>query len=72
MTLQAWLSMMPEAAQTEVWKKLLHHLSNREIMKVIEEAKKNRDLYEIHRELGLLEKYRGDLCRIIDSIHMQN
>ena len=64
--------MMPEAAQNEVWKKLLHHLSNREIMRVIEEAKKNRDLYEIHRELGLLEKYQGDLCRIIDSIHMQN
>ncbi len=59
-----WLGSLSEKEQLQVFKMLSGYLSVKELRIVMSEVKKGRPLLDIHRRMGLLEKYQVDLLRI--------
>ncbi len=59
-----WLGSLSEKEQLQVFKMLSGYLSVKELRIVMSEVKKGRSLLDIHRRMGLLEKYQVDLLRI--------
>ncbi|WP_455382025.1 hypothetical protein [Salinispira pacifica] len=59
------LTSLPEPEQVAVLKRLTLFLRSREIEAVIERVGEGDTVLEAHRSLGLLEKYRGDLRKIL-------
>ncbi len=59
------LSSLPEQEQLTVLKRLTLFLRSREIEAVMERVAEGDSILDAHRSLGLLEKYRGDLRKIL-------
>lgn len=61
---EEWIRMQDSGIQLEVFNRISHHLSNNELLAVMNSVNAGRDLVDIHIENGLLSKYRVDLFRI--------
>lgn len=59
-----WIRQQCDKIQLEVFNRISHHLSNNELVSVMEGVRNGRDIVDIHIEMGLLDKYRVDLFRI--------
>jgi len=59
------LGSLPEQEQLVVLKRLTLFLRSREIEAVMERVAGGESIFEAHRSLGLLERYRGDLRKIL-------
>lgn len=59
-----WVRIQSSKVQLEVFNRISHHLSNNELVAVMNAVQSGRDLVDIHIELGILEKYKIDLFRI--------
>lgn len=59
------LTSLPEPEQLSVLKRLTLFLRSREIEAVMERVAEGDTVLEAHRSLGLLEKYRWDLRKIL-------
>lgn len=59
-----WIRDQNRSIQLEVFNRIAHHLSNSEIVAVMREIESNRDIVDVHIDLGIIEKYRVDLFRI--------
>lgn len=59
-----WIRMQCNKVQLEVFNRISHHLSNNELVSVMDGVESGRNIIDIHIELGILEKYRIDLFRI--------
>lgn len=65
---EKWIRLQEKDIQLEVFNRISHHLSNNELVSVMNAVSSGRDLVDIHIELGLLEKYRVDLFRVREVI----
>ncbi len=65
MTEAELLGSLPEQEQLVVLKRLTLFLRSREIEAVMERVAEGDSIFEAHRSLGLLERYRGDLRKIL-------
>ena len=55
---------MTEDARLQVFQALSEYLSVNELKTIMDEVGKGRDLFTIHRQMGLIKKYYVDLLRI--------
>ncbi len=61
---ESWIRVQSKEMQLEVLNRISHHLSNQELISVMNEVESGRDIVDIHIEKGFFEKYRVDLFRI--------
>lgn len=61
------LQSLPRQEQLTVFTRLIVFLRSPEIEAVMERIAEGEEIFEAHRQLGLLEKYRGDLRKILFS-----
>ncbi|MGL1893777.1 MAG: hypothetical protein OCD02_19225 [Spirochaetaceae bacterium] len=61
---ETWIRKQEKEIQLDVFSRISHHLSNTELVAVMNSVSSGRDLVDIHIEMGLLAKYRVDLFRI--------
>lgn len=61
---EKWIRTQNMEIQLEVFSRISHHLSDSELVSVMNAVRNGRDLVDIHIEMGFLEKYRVDLFRI--------
>jgi len=59
------LKSLPQEEQLAVFTRLIVFLRSTEIEAVMERIAGGEAMYEAHRQLGLLEKYRGDLRKLL-------
>lgn len=62
--IEDWIESLPENARLQVFQALSEYMSVNELKAVMDEVGKGRDLYTIHRQMGLIKKYYVDLLRI--------
>jgi hypothetical protein len=62
--IEDWIESLPENARLQVFQALSEYLAVNELKAIMDEVGKGRDLYSIHRQLGLIKKYYVDLLRI--------
>lgn len=63
-TIEQWLLSLPNSESLQVFQLLSEYLSVSELKGVMAEVRGGKDLYTIHRNMGLLKKYQVDLIRI--------
>ncbi len=61
---EKWLRLQNREIQLEVFNRISHHLSNSELVAVMNAVRIGKDIVDAHIERGLLDKYRVDLFRI--------
>lgn len=62
--IEDWIESLPENARLQVFQALSEYLSVNELKAIMDEVGKGRDLYSIHRQMGLIKKYYVELLRI--------
>jgi uncharacterized protein YicC (UPF0701 family) len=72
MTVREWIHIQPETIQAEVWKRLTAYLSTEEIKQVMSHVAEGEDLLQTHEKLGLVDKYRDELNRIVQIVKRYN
>lgn len=65
---EKWIRFQSPEIVLEVFNRLSHFLSDRELIAVMEGIRDGRDLIDIHIELGVLDKYRVDLSKIQELV----
>jgi len=63
-TIEQWLLSLSNIESLQVFQLLSEYLSVRELKGVMADVRRGKDLYTIHRNMGLLKKYQVDLIRI--------
>ena len=62
--IEDWIETLPESSRLQVFQALSEYLSVNELKNVMDEVVKGRNLFTIHRQMGLIKKYYVDLLRI--------
>ena len=62
--IEDWIESLSEDARLQVFQALSEYMSVNELKSVMEQVAQGRDLYIIHRRMGLIKKYYVDLLRI--------
>ena len=62
--IEDWIDSLTEDARLQVFQALSEYLSVNELKAVMDEVGKGRDLFTVHRQMGLIKKYYVDLLRI--------
>ena len=62
--IEDWIENLPESSRLQVFQALSEYLSVNELKTVMVEVEKGRDLFTIHRQMGMIKKYYVDLLRI--------
>lgn len=61
---EKWIRLQNKEIQLEVFNRISHHLSNNELVSVMNAVSGGQNIVDAHIERGLLDKYRVDLFRI--------
>ncbi len=61
---EQWIRLQQREIQLEVFNRISHHLSNSELVSVMNAVSSGQNIVDAHIERGLLDKYRVDLFRI--------
>ena len=62
--IEDWIGLLPEEEQLQVFQALSEYLSVNELKAIMAEVAKGRNLFSIHKQMGLIKKYYVDLLRI--------
>ncbi|MCK5201759.1 MAG: hypothetical protein KAR21_25575 [Spirochaetales bacterium] len=62
--IENWIDSLSEDGRLQVFQALSEYLSVNELKAIMDEVGKGRDLFTIHRQMGLIKKYYVDLLRI--------
>ncbi len=65
---EQWIRQQSKKIKIDVFNRITHHLSNSEIIYVMDQINSGRDIVDVHIEKGLLDKYRIDLFRIREIV----
>lgn len=65
---EQWIRLQSPKTVLEVFNRLSHFLSDRELLLVMEGIRDGREIIDIHIELGVLDKYRVDLNKIRELV----
>jgi len=68
MTFVEQIRQYPQKKQLDVWKKLAPFLSVQELKKVMARVQNGEDLFKIHRDMRLLEKYQVEVAKILATM----
>ena len=69
---EQWIRLQSPEIVLEVFNRLSHFLSDRELLNIMESIKNGRDIVDIHIELGVLDKYRVELFKIREIVTSSN
>lgn len=61
---EEWIRQQNKTIQLEVFNRISHHMSNTELIGVMNDVSSGRDIIDAHIVRGLIDKYRVDLFRI--------
>jgi len=62
--IEDWIESLSEDARLQVFQALSEYLSVNELKSIMDQVQQGRDLFTIHRQMGLIKKYYVDLLRI--------
>lgn len=65
---EQWIRLQSPKTVLEVFNRLSHFLSDRELLLVMEGIRDGREIVDIHIEIGVLDKYRVDLNKIRELV----
>ena len=69
---EQWIRLQSPKTVLEVFNRLSHFLSDRELLLVMEGIRDGREIVDIHIEIGVLDKYRVDLNKIRELVLYNN